>query len=392
MAVIGLTERLSLAAGKNVAFGAGAKIVHVTAGKLSVKDIHQLENIPLEMILFCGGYEKGNHSILLHNAQLLSKSKLNVPVIYGGNSSVAQAIRGLFLQHDKECFLVPNIIPNVGELDTSNCETIIRDLFMKRIVNMKGLGKVQQLVKEITPTPAAVLSAGAVLSKGTPHHNGYKDLMIVDIGGATTDIHTYTENTAAEGAKLIGAAEPYSRRTVEGDLGMRESSDTLISEVGLTKIAQDVNLPEQTVKCSIDKRVHDHDFVADSAIEENLDQTIAKSAARIAARRHCGRYEPVHSSNCIRVQLGKNLEQVKTVIGTGGPIINSRNPLEILTEILKKKSKDTYLLLPKEADFYKDGDYILYAAGLLSTVDADFAFEVMENSLKHWYLGKVNAR
>ncbi|WP_369522231.1 glutamate mutase L, partial [Eubacterium callanderi] len=71
---------------------------------------------------------------------------MSCPVIYGGNSQVAQEIRAKLLQNKKECFQAPNIIPLVGVLDIDVAEEIIRHLFMNRIVDMKGLGDIIKLV------------------------------------------------------------------------------------------------------------------------------------------------------------------------------------------------------------------------------------------------------
>ena len=88
-------------------------------------------------------------------------------------------------------------------------EEIIRHLFMNRIVDMKGLGDIIKLVDgPIVPTPAAVLDAGLLLSQGTSGHDGLGELMLVDIGGATTDIHSYAEHTSYEGARLVGQTSP----------------------------------------------------------------------------------------------------------------------------------------------------------------------------------------
>lgn len=381
MAVIGLTERLSLAAGKNVAYGAGAKIINVTAGLLTTSDLRFLETQPLEMLLFCGGYENGAQTVILKNAQKLAKAHITCPIIYGGNSVIASAVRTILLQSNKECFVVPNIIPNIGQLHTQECEKIIRDLFMHRIVNMKGLSQVKKSVGDIIPTPAAVLAAGNLLSQGTSQNKGYGEMLILDVGGATTDVHSYNENVAGEGARLVGVPEPYAKRTVEGDLGMRESADTLIQVAGYDKAAQSLGLSISQLHTSIDKRVANHDFVANTALEQKIDQYLAIQAVRLAVRRHCGYFQPVHSSNCSKLQRGKNLTNIKIVIGTGGSIINSLRPDAILSGILRQ-STDHYLLLPEKSDFYVDYDYILYAGGLLSYLDRDFAFHVMDNSLK----------
>ena len=66
MAVVGLTPTLSNTAGRNAAFGAGAKILGSFSGRLTEEDIAALEALDLEILLFCGGYENGATSTVLH--------------------------------------------------------------------------------------------------------------------------------------------------------------------------------------------------------------------------------------------------------------------------------------------------------------------------------------
>lgn len=383
MAVVGLTPTLSNTAGRNAAFGAGAKILGSFSGRLTSEDIAALEALDLEILLLCGGYENGAVSTVLHNAEALSAARLSCPVIYAGNSAVDGPVRTLFAQRGKECFTVENIIPNVGLLNTAPTEAIIRDVFMKRIVNMKGLGTVQGSIDQVLmPTPAAVLEAGALLSRGTPQQPGLGPLMIVDVGGATTDIHSYAEPVPFEGARVLGAPEPYQKRTVEGDMGMRESSICLVREIGCEKMAAGLGIAPEALAASIQKRVDTTSFLADSDIEQRIEEAIAQGAVRVSARRHAGHIEHVHSANCTALQLGKNLTEVHTVIGTGGPLINSTNPRAALEGVLADPGKEPDILLPRQADFYLDADYVLYAAGLLRHLDDDVALTVMKNSLK----------
>lgn len=381
MAVIGITDTLSLSAGKNTAFGAGAKIMGTVSGWLDEEKIKVLENLDLEILLFCGGYENGASNIVVHNAEMLAKSKITVPIIYGGNSAAAQEVRNILIRGKKECFIVRNIIPNVGELDIGPAEEIIRNVFLKRIINMKGLDKIKGQIDEmLMPTPAAVLTAGELLSKGTKNQEGMGPLMIVDIGGATTDIHSYVEQKAYEGARMIGASEPYMKRTVEGDMGMRESSICLLEEIGSDKLAAKLDLSLEELNDAIHLRTYTTKFVADSEKEKHIDQKIAENAAYISARRHSGHIEYIHASNCNKIQIGKNLTEITTIIGTGGPIINSEYPEQILRQVLSESS-DEENLLPRNAKLYLDSDYIFYAAGLLMKYDEDMAFTIMKNSL-----------
>lgn len=206
--------------------------------------------------------------------------------------------------------------------------------------------------------------------------------MIVDVGGATTDIHSYAEPVPFEGARVLGAPEPYQKRTVEGDMGMRESSICLLREIGCEKMAAGLGIAPEALAASIQKRVDTTSFLADSDTEQRIEEAIAQGAVRVSARRHAGHIEHVHSANCTALQLGKNLTEVHTVIGTGGPLINSTNPRAALEGVLADPVKEPDILLPRQADFYLDADYVLYAAGLLRHLDDDVALTVMKNSLK----------
>ena len=87
----------------------------------------------------------------------------------------------------------------------------------------------------ILPTPNAVLMAAELLSRGYGDELGLGDLMLADVGGATTDIYSMGSGLPTQmNAILSGLEEPYAKRTVEGDLGMRYSSlgilDTLVRQ------------------------------------------------------------------------------------------------------------------------------------------------------------------
>lgn len=383
MGVVGLSKTLSLEAGRNAAFGAGAKILKTCHGLLSEQDLNELYDSPIEILLFCGGYEKGNKSIIKQNAKTLGKSNIHVPIIYAGNSELDPEIRRIFTLSNKEFYVVPNIIPEIGVLDKVGVEEIIREIFLKRIINMKGLDKVTNMLDEmLMPTPAAVLKAGELLSRGTENHEGLGDLMIVDVGGATSDIHSYIEQVPYEGAKIVGIAEPYVKRTVEGDLGMRESSNTLVEEIGIEKMSRQVGASEDSIQAVIEKWVTQNRELAKSDIELKVDHALVSNAVAISARRHAGYIEHTASAGLKKIQHGKNLSNIKTVIGTGGPIIFSENPKSILSQVLRVKSKEPDLLLPEKAEFYLDKDYLLFVGGLLSEVDEDTAFLLMKDNLK----------
>jgi len=383
MAVIGLSQNLSIKAGKNTAFGAGGKILSTLSGKITPEQIQEFIDTKVEIVLFCGGYENGNETILLHNAKVLAESNLRIPIIYAGNSSIVTSVRGLMRMGRKECFIANNLIPDVGQLNTKMAEKIVREVFLERIVNMKGLDKVKEILDNILmPTPSAVLSAGELLTKGTENESGIGELMIIDIGGATTDVHSFVEQTSYKGARLSGAKESYSKRTVESDLGVRESSGLMLDEIGVEKLSLICGKDIEWIESAIKYRVLVNGYIPDNDDEKHLDEILAEIAAKSSTRRHAGRIEQIHSANCKLLQRGKNVTAVKNIIGTGGPIIHNKDPKKVLSSVLKNGIKEENILLPEKSKLYLDEKYILYSMGLLREVAPDIALRILKKELK----------
>lgn len=384
IAVCGLTESLSMKAGRSASFGAGGKVVHMSTGRLSEADIDGIAASDAEILLLCGGYEGGNSRMVLENAKLLSESRLYIPVIYAGNSEVAGGVRRMFQSHGRECFLAENMIPNIGVLNIDSTVSIIRDLFMSRITNMNGVGVVKQVTDgPIVPTPAAVLAAGELLCTGTDKTSGIGPYILADIGGATTDIYSFAEDESFQGAKQIGAPEPFAKRTVEGDMGMRESSVCLLKEVGTENFAKQCGLTSEQAEKAIEKRTQHKEYVADTESERAIDLEIASSAVGISARRHAGTCAREFYGGCSLVQRGKNLSEIKTVIGTGGILVN--NTAEAAEKILKsaerREKEQNTVLLPEKVETMVDRDYIFFAAGLLREYDEETALAIMKESI-----------
>ena len=98
--------------------------------------------------------------------------------------------------------------------------------------------------------------------------------------------------------------------------------------------------------------------------------------------RHAGRVEIVYTPTGERlVQHGKDLTGVRTVIGTGGPIIFSPDPREILRRSIFREDSP-FSLKPRNPAYYIDDQYIMYAVGLLSQVLPEKAFGIAKKYLK----------
>ena len=104
---------------------------------LSDEDIKELTNLPIEILLVTGGYDHGNRTTLLANCEKLAASSIHVPIVFAGNCDIAQDVRRMLTFAGKEFYIVPNILPAVGKVNSKPVEEIIRNLFLSRIVNMQ---------------------------------------------------------------------------------------------------------------------------------------------------------------------------------------------------------------------------------------------------------------
>ena len=70
--------------------------------------------------------------------------------------------------------------------------------------------------------------------------------MVIDVGGATTDVHSVTEGSEGINRILVNP-EPFAKRTVEGDLGVYVNMRNIVNLIGkeeLQKELSDINLEE----------------------------------------------------------------------------------------------------------------------------------------------------
>ena len=219
MVAIGLVPELTAEAAKRAALGAGAKVLGVYCNELSEYEIEEIAALKPEIILLAGGTDGGNKEVILHNARMLCTLGLDVPVLVAGNKSVTPQVVGILSKVMTEVVHTENVMPRLGELNIDPARGAIRDLFLRRIIEAKGLNKANKFIdKMMMPTPAAVLKAAELLGTGTPHESGWGDLMIVDIGGATTDLYSIAKGEPKQPTVTMrGLPEPFAKRTVEGD-------------------------------------------------------------------------------------------------------------------------------------------------------------------------------
>ena len=190
MAVIGLVPGLTVEAANQAALGAGAKLIGSWSFKLRDQAVVEIEAQRPDMILLTGGTDGGDSETILHNARLLAGSSLAVPIVVAGNQAVAGEVGAILGRGGKEVRAAANVMPRSGKLAVETAREEIRKLFMERITQAKGMDQLGALVPVILPTPMAVLEGAQLGAQGTDGDNGWGDLLLVDVGGATTDVHS----------------------------------------------------------------------------------------------------------------------------------------------------------------------------------------------------------
>ncbi|MCK8827269.1 methylaspartate mutase accessory protein GlmL [Natroniella acetigena] len=379
MVAVGLVPELTAEAAKRAALGAGAKVADVYSYELTAAEIEEIVGAEPDVILLAGGTDGGNQEIILKNARGLAQSELAAPVIVAGNKVVAKQVEEILVTGNKKTYLTDNVMPKLEELNIEPARQKIREVFLEQIIYAKGLDRVEDYLEGVTmPTPSAVMKAAELIAEGTAREEGLGELMIVDIGGATTDIHSAAKGKPTKGGvNLRGLEEPYIKRTVEGDLGMRYSASSLLESVGEQEV---LSLVEQKLQNElldyIDKVGEEVDYVPQQQQEKEFDLALAKAATNAAVNRHVGRIETVYSPFGKQyVQYGKDLTNLNLIIGTGGVVVHSAQPTEILKEGLFSE-EEPQILAPLEPKLMLDQDYILSAVGLLAEIKPDQALQL----------------
>lgn len=386
MVAIGLVPELTVEAAKRAALGAGAKVSSVFCYELTDAELQQIIRYSPDLILLAGGTDGGNKETIIHNAEKIAESNLDVPIIVSGNKVASPTVEKILKSAQKEVFVSENVMPKLERLNIEPVRKTIREVFLSKIIYAKGLSKISKFTGNvIMPTPSAVMKAAELLAVGTNRQEGLGEIMVVDIGGATTDIDSVAKGEPTQsGVTLRGLEEPFVKRTVEGDLGMRYSASSLIEAVGIQNMPNYVlgEIGEVEIQGYVDKVSNDVKHIPDNEIERQIDYGIAKAAINLAVKRHVGRIDTVYGPFGVSfVQHGKDLTKLDLLIGTGGVLVHSDNPGEILSHGLYD-SKYPEVLAPKEPEMLLDKKYILSSVGLLSEIAPDKALTLAKKHLK----------
>ncbi len=368
MTVHGLVYDMTVRAAKEAALGAGANIHLVTGGKLRRTDIKKIKEVNPNIILIAGGVDYGERDTAIYNAELIADLDLDVPIIYAGNIENVEEIKEIFAHKKNRLFIVENVYPKIDVLNIEPTRKAIQNVFEEHIIHAPGMQKVKEIVTgPIIPTPGAVMEASMLFKEN------FEDSITLDVGGATTDLHSVTEGSE-EINRILISPEPIAKRTVEGDLGL------YVNMENVTQIAGVDNLNKE-LKLDVEKLLKNKKPIPQTKEEVKFVERLTLEAVLVALQRHVGKIRNLYGpGGKTTVAEGKDLSNVKYVIGTGGALTRLPNNVNILNEAIKRNSSQ--LLLPKEeVKILIDKDYIMASLGVLSKRYPKAALYLMKQSL-----------
>lgn len=355
---IGIVPELTLYMAEITAYSAGGKIVKVFPFKLTSEDIALIDTLNPDIILFAGGTDGGNEIYNLHNAKMLAQLKINATILYAGNKAIAAAIRSIIA--NKNLVITPNILPQIDNPAPEKAREKIREIFLERIIECKGIGSISSLVgHDPYPTPYSVFELIKAIPLFKPDWNSF---CLIDMGGATTDFYSYHQEANAADIIYKGIQEPNAKRTVEGDLGMRVNAKAAFSSG--KDYLQHRYSPEQLLRfAAYAKKINAHtDFIPQTSEEIEFDYELATICIGLAGTRHCGIRKRIFTAQgeCF-LQQGKDLTSVTKIIGSGGFLAKFHN-FKIDAPLFNKfqnQNSAEIKLLPKNTEYYIDTAYTI---------------------------------
>src|SRR6056297_3027797 len=289
---IGLVPELTAESAKRAALGAGAKVIKTYSFRLNDSEMKEIKNSKANIVLLAGGTDGGNSQTIIHNARIIAKHNIQIPVVVGGNKSCIDDIKEIF-GDNIEYYITQNVMPKLNTINIDPAREVIRKIFMDNITHVSGMEKVEKNISQVLmPTPAAVVKSAELLSEGTENEKGLGDLIVVDIGGATTDVHSAAKGYPTKSSVVLkGLKEPFMKRTVEGDLGLRYSAKSLYEGSGGSILNKYIDEKNYDFSKEINNRHNYVDMVSEKEEDVYFDEGIAKVCVDISMERHVGKIE-----------------------------------------------------------------------------------------------------
>lgn len=380
--VIGLTLFDSASSGTRAAYGAGGIILDTFAIDDKRKAISQMlamRNLHPDMILICGGTDGGAITGVLRLAEILRLANPapkyatsdKIPAIYAGNTDAAELIKRI-ISDDFELYILPNVRPTTTTENLQPTQDKIQQLFMDNVMEKApGYPGLKAAVSsDVIPTPLGVMNSLKLLSQ-----NEQRNILAVDIGGATTDVFTHIQDTF--------------QRTVSANLGMSYSALNVMREASVSRIMDWLapGFQENVVRNFIANKTLYPTRIYSDSFSRQIEQALAKAAISMALDQHKDmhfntrkigyldllkagvrdKYEEMFEYQREEEKFYFRISDIDVVIGAGGIFASVENPNQAILMLIDS-------LRPKGiTEIWVDPHFITPHLGVLSRYQPETA-------------------
>jgi uncharacterized protein (TIGR01319 family) len=287
--LFGLTKSDTGKAVEASAYGAGAVIMETFTVDDKVPEMDKMRMIRElhpDMILIAGGIDGGGIWGILRQAEILSLSEPRskfmpeekIPLVFCGNVQargfIKQMLGDSFIVHTTE-----NIRPNLEDFNPQPVRDKVHQLFMENVMeNAPGYKTVTKQVSEgILPTPSGVQ---LMINSYARKHN--ENMILVDIGGATTDVFSSIKSEI--------------HRTVSANIGMSYSISNILKEAGVSQILFNMNniIDEKDVRNYITNKMLNPSYVPQNQEERFVELSCAIEGVKYSWNQHKKMNTEVH--------------------------------------------------------------------------------------------------
>jgi uncharacterized protein (TIGR01319 family) len=384
MVVTGVVGAISAESAERAALGAGAIVMDRLSTDVIGEDyeaIQRLRHLKPDMMLVAGGYEGGARAQVIDIVELIKAAaprprfgSLNaLPLIYAGNSALVEEIEHIW-GAGNPVTVVENVRPTVTEERLNGARDAIHELFLTHVMSQSpGYSKLLEWSPyPVMPTPAAV----GDMVQAFARESG-KQVLCVDIGGATTDVFSTVRNN--EGDFVFN-------RTVSANLGMSYSVGNVLLEAGVENILR--WLPYAASKddvCDILRNKMIRPTSIPSTLEELwLEQAVCREALRLSLVQHrafavsistsggAGGISSVFKQRARRHHLVNPME-LDVVIGSGGVLSHAPSRLSAALMMIEGFS------LSGITELCVDSIFMMPHLGVFSSIHRDAAIQIFNS-------------
>jgi len=378
MVVAGVVGSMSSESAARAALGAGAIVTGVLSvddGRESFERAAALKDWKPDMVLLAGGTDGGTVAHVASMAEVIRAADpkprfgthARLPVIFAGNQEASAEVLNI-LGSVCEIETVPNLRPVLEREDLHPARETIHDFFLEHVMaRAPGYERLMEMVDgEILPTPAAVGFLVRALSERRS-----KNVMAVDIGGATTDVFSV----------FRGAFN----RSVSANLGMSYSASNVLEEAGHARILRwlPFDMEREELENKIMNKTIRPTVIPQTVEDLSLEQAVAREALRLSFEQH---RELAVSLKGVQQQrtIGDTFSQSRTgaslvdltsldlLIASGGCLSHAPRRQQAMAMVL-----DAFQL-EGITEVMVDNVFMMPHLGVLASVDEDIALAVME--------------